>query len=845
MNRQCSSSLALATAAMVLASSISITAAQFHTFNEPKLKLYSGDETAGVTTYRGAKGFCRSRGRVLASRNEWCHEWWKDDPILPDNIYGGLKDDEQWVPIRGGTNHNHYLQIGHWKGTDATAACKTYKELYNMPEPQNQAQTPQEATIEYCSKPPDCTENTCVFTCPHEEGYYPDPTDCRAYCHCRGHDLPSYWERVEGDGLVWDPYCGGSTPLDETDKPLGGMTGGCPNHQRNLDDPSYCTHDRRDLQVDDQPLWGIEPDKQPWESNYVLCTLLAKSPPLPETCGSLWAADHITTFDGLKFDCQGTGEYILSKSMESDFQLQGRFEKFEAATQITVTTAATLVTGHSGEPTIEVRFNGCKLEYLINGVSKDLDSKWAREGTLSTENFVAHFFLKGDDRIFYFPGSGMSLHIRKKHSDKMGCYMNVKVCLPSSMLKQTIVGLYGSPNGYMGDDFMDRDGISLNHRGNIFWDAAHHYCASNWCIKDPANSLFEIPVLGHYCHEPYDSSLENDVMDVSPDIFAICDGNMECLVEGTAGDISDSVDSLAEQLLLSQHEVFLEEGEDDPDPMDHDRVFEQTEAKAAPELAYTKGDPHFKTFSGERFDFHGGCDLVLLKNQAFHKGAGMDVHIRTKINSWWSYVDAAALRIGSETIEINGGDKERWLWINRKSNSRLLQEKWYRAEISGYSVRYQQIGPSREVQVYLGGDEVIILKSYKDFVRVDLSLKEAKNYQGALGLLGRFPDGSRVGRDRLTLMDDVNAFGQEWQVGMEEPQIFHSYDGVVQAPQRCEIPSAPSIQHRRRRLGESSVSKETAEAACAHLVDPSDTKACVFDVLTTEDLHMADAFQNS
>ena len=216
------------------------------------------------------------------------------------------------------------------------------------------------------------------------------------------------------------------------------MTGGCPNHQWNLDDSSYCTQTerRRDLQSHDHPLWGVQPDKHPGESNYILCTLLAKSPPLPDNCGSLWGDPHIVTFDGLKYDCQGTGEYILSKSMDSNFQLQGRFEKFENDTQGTVTTAAALVTGESGEPKIEVRFNGCKLEYLINGVIIDLDSKWVREGTLSTENFVAHFFLKRDDRLFYFPGSGISFHIRKKHSDKMGCYMNVKVCLPYKMLQE-------------------------------------------------------------------------------------------------------------------------------------------------------------------------------------------------------------------------------------------------------------------------------------------------------------------------------------------------------------------------------------------------------------------------
>lgn len=212
------------------------TVAQFHTFNEPKLKLYSGEEVADITTYNSAKTFCASKGRVLASQNEWCREWWKD-PVPPENLYDGLKDNEQWVPIRGGGNRNHYLQIGHWKnGTDenASGACKTYKELYNIPELETQAEVAPEATLDYCSKPADCTENTCLFECPHTKGYYPDPTDCRAYCLCSGDDGPSYWERVRGDGLIWDPYCGDSSPLDEDDKPLG-VSHGCSYDRRILE----------------------------------------------------------------------------------------------------------------------------------------------------------------------------------------------------------------------------------------------------------------------------------------------------------------------------------------------------------------------------------------------------------------------------------------------------------------------------------------------------------------------------------------------------------------------------------------------------------------------------------
>jgi hypothetical protein len=47
---------------------------------------------------------------------------------------------------------------------------------------------------------------------------------------------------------------------------------------------------------------------------------------------------------------------------------------------------------------------------------------------------------------------------------------------------------------------------------------------------------------------------------------------------------------------------------------------------------------------------------------------------------------------------------------------------------------------------------------------------------------------------------------------------------------------------RQRRLDESSIKEEDAEAACAGLKDPLDRKDCVYDILATQDLDMAGAF---
>jgi hypothetical protein len=96
-----------------------------------------------------------------------------------------------------------------------------------------------------------------------------------------------------------------------------------------------------------------------------------------------------------------------------------------------------------------------------------------------------------------------------------------------------------------------------------------------------------------------------------------------------------------------------------------------------------------------------------------------------------------------------------------------------------------------------------------------------------------------LARDGNTVLDDPNAFGQEWQVLDTEPSLFQTLR-LPQHPMECTLPPPVEASQLRRRLLEtSSVNELDAEKACAQWGEGEGKDDCVFDVLTTGDLEMA------
>jgi len=241
------------------------------------------------------------------------------------------------------------------------------------------------------------------------------------------------------------------------------------------------------------------------------------------------------------------------------------------------------------------------------------------------------------------------------------------------------------------------------------------------------------------------------------------------------------------------------------------------------------GDPHFYTFRNQHYDFHGHCDLVLLEASHFAQGKGLSVHIRSSAyKEIFSYISDAAIRIGDDVLEIGGGGK--WLF-NGQSLPSLASET-----IGGYKMENTKTKKGRAVyKIFLDGKQEIDIREFKNWITVYVLHPADEDFAGTVGLMGSYETGSWLSRDGQHTHHDVNEFGLDWQVHEADGLLFQT---PSLHPDKCDLPIVTSL-HRKRRLAESSISREAATQACAHW-SPKAMEDCIMDVIISEDVGMAD-----
>ena len=250
------------------------------------------------------------------------------------------------------------------------------------------------------------------------------------------------------------------------------------------------------------------------------------------------------------------------------------------------------------------------------------------------------------------------------------------------------------------------------------------------------------------------------------------------------------------------------------------------------------GDPHLKTWRGRVYDFHGECDLLLTKSQSFGKGLGFEAQIRTTIRDDWSFISSIAVKIGQDVFEVQSGGVH---LLNGVEDANLKASTLGGYEVKKHGGKKDNGTVKARYLINMREQGVLEVKVYNEFVSVLIRQVLAEDFQDSVGLMGTFEQGELVGRDLSTVFEDVNEFGFEWQVRDTDSMLFQE-SRFPQFPAKCTMPAIPSSDHRRLSEvagGAGMIPQAEAEKACAHL-PVEDRDACVYDVLTTGDLEMAE-----
>lgn len=246
----------------------------------------------------------------------------------------------------------------------------------------------------------------------------------------------------------------------------------------------------------------------------------------------------------------------------------------------------------------------------------------------------------------------------------------------------------------------------------------------------------------------------------------------------------------------------------------------------------TFGDPHFKTWAGHKFDYHGQCDLVLTSAPNAAEGKGLDVHVRATHKKFFSYISATAIRIGNEVFEVANHGK---VYLNGNENIDFEKD----VTISGYPIKFNDTpAPNGRLQtmynVHLSEHERIEIKVFNVFISVKIRSPSAEHFMGSSGIMGDFYTGLMFSRDRQ-ILTNPDEFGAEWQVNADDGNIFRTVQ-EPQFPAKCLAPE-PMDQSRMLRHG---ITYQQAEEACNFWNE--DKEACIYDILATGDLEMAGAY---
>lgn len=246
------------------------------------------------------------------------------------------------------------------------------------------------------------------------------------------------------------------------------------------------------------------------------------------------------------------------------------------------------------------------------------------------------------------------------------------------------------------------------------------------------------------------------------------------------------------------------------------------------------GDPHFLGFGGIDFTWQGHCDTVLMKTPNYsNTETAVEVHIRTRMVRKWSAIDAIAIKIGQDVVEIESNQGK--LVLNRNEVESIQTDSF--SVVKSISISHDRI------VLY----KFVIDKDKKLDVKVNTRSKMVYTMfngdypPGTVGLLGSPHSPGFFTRDGKNMEGkDINSFAESWQVNESDPRLFH-VSRQPQFPSKCLYRmSDTKLNARSRHLREMHevTVKEATNACATHSRGPL-REFCIEDAMLSGDLDSA------
>ena len=231
---------------------------------------------------------------------------------------------------------------------------------------------------------------------------------------------------------------------------------------------------------------------------------------------------------------------------------------------------------------------------------------------------------------------------------------------------------------------------------------------------------------------------------------------------------------------------------------------------------------------------------MLVHSDDFH-GHGLDLHARTTIEDYFSYIESMALGLGDHILNIH----KEYVYLDGVKYTQANLPLKFGDDGHEYILDTAPIEEGKNpkfydyYQVTLGKDSSILFRFYKQYLFFSIQ-GSAEDFHDAKGLLGTYYEGSMLSREGDPL-DDFKVLGFEWQVSLDDPKLF--FEDPDRAPQLpfevCRLPTAARPSRRFLRT-EHRMLHEKANIACEHVKEATDFDLCVDDVMLTKDLGLAD-----